>query len=476
MGVLQSGKKLTALLSMQTSVAQLLTEHGVGVLLVTLLLAVLVLVLLLAVRQSRRHARQLAEANERLQIAVRECQKATQEAHAAMREAQKASQAKGSFLSRISHEIRTPLNAVLGFGRMAQAHADQPALLQSDLDKVQMAGQVLLGILNDVLDMAAIESDKLKLERQPFCLGEVIRQVDVLYESQCAQKGLEYRTRHHELSRLQVLGDPLRTQQVLINLLSNAVKFTPPGGWVRFSARLGPCSQGVQWVQLIVQDNGEGMNEEMQKNLFKPFEQEKNSVAGMRVGSGLGLSIVKALVEQMGGHVWVASKKGTGSSFAAELPLELAPQKAVPLLFSDQALRPPHLAGLRVLLVEDSEMNAVLARELIGQTGARVDWAASGAEALHRFHALPPYTYHLVLMDIQMPDMDGCETVRRLRSIPREDVAALPILAMSADCLPADLARARAAGMNGHIPKPIQPRYLYDALKRHWNEGATRCR
>ena len=413
------------------------------------LLVILLGVLAAALAQRHRHVNQLFAANRQLEQAVRETRQ--------------ANQAKGDFLSRMSHEIRTPLNAILGFSSLAGDHLDDPARARDYLQKTQTAGHLLLGIINDVLDMAAIEQGKLKLAAEPFELGGMLDAVDSMYSAQCREKGLAYLPRRSGDLACAVVGDELRTQQILMNLLSNAVKFTPAGGQVALEVKeLEAPGPGVR-LRFAVSDTGEGMSPEMLERLFQPFEQEDGTTARRHGGSGLGLSIVKALVEAMQGTLKVQSEKGKGTRFTVELPFGLpAPGQAA--AGSAGPAEAPRLPGVHILLAEDNEMNALLAQELLGPTGAQVDWAQDGSKALQMFLASPEGYYQLILMDIQMPGMNGYETARRLRAAPRADAPGVPVLAMTADAFKQDVEKAAAAGMDGHIAKPIDPGLLYRAL------------
>lgn len=416
------------------------------------LLAILLGVLAGALAQRHRHVNQLCAANARLEQAVRETQQ--------------ANRAKGDFLSRMSQEIRTPLNAILGFANLASEHLDEPARVQDYLQKTQTAGRLLLRIINDVLDMAAIEQGKLRLAAEPFSLRDMLGAVDSMYAAQCREKGLRYLPEKSGALPPMVAGDELRTQQVLMNLLSNAVKFTPAGGQVGLAVEeVEAGAPGVR-VRFAVSDTGEGMTAEMLQRVFKPFEQEDGTTARRHGGSGLGLSIVKALVEAMQGTLAVDSEKGKGTRFVVELPFAL-PDRAAAHAAGEGGAKAPKLGGRNILMAEDNEMNALLAQELLRPTGAQVDWARDGKEALEMFLASPENHYQLILMDIQMPGMNGYETARRLRAAPRADATAVPVLAMTADAFKEDVEKAAAAGMDGHIAKPIDPGTLYRALADH---------
>lgn len=378
----------------------------------------------------------------------------------ALAQAQTASRAKGDFLARMSHEIRTPLNAVIGMSTLAHDHVDDPARIEDGLDKIDLSSQMLLSTINDVLDMSAIESDKIKIAHEPFDLDELILSLDTVYYAQCQQKGIDFDATSLVPPDEWFVGDQLRLSQVLNNLLSNAVKFTDEGG-VTLSVLQTPISAERAYLEFKVSDTGCGMSPETLERLFQPFEQESAKTAQQHGGSGLGLAIAQNLVGLMHGDIQVTSTKGVGSTFVVTVPLETgtnAPRQAV-----DHDGR-PDLSGRRALVVEDNETNRIVAVGLLGKANVTCDTAANGQEALDLFGSFEPGTYDVILMDLQMPIMDGYEATRAIRACGHPDARTVPIIAMTANAFSEDLSRALGCGMNDRIVKPIDPQRMFDTL------------
>lgn len=384
-----------------------------------------------------------------------------QELAAAAQQAQAASKAKSSFLSRMSHEIRTPLNAILGFTRLA-LQPGKHSCHNEYLQKISYSSELLLGIVNDVLDMSAIESEKLKLDTSPFPLSKILADLHSVYGSQCQEKSISFRLRCTAVEHDILIGDSLRQQQILNNLLSNAVKFTAAGGQITLAISQQQASDdGHTLLELTVTDTGCGMSEQMLAQLFQPFEQEDGSTARKYGGSGLGLSIVKHLVELMDGSISVQSSKGGGSTFTVRLTMPYT-DKIVTDEAAAAAARDLH--GLHLLLAEDNQLNQELCLELLKSRGISCDCAANGQEALELFDNSAPGTYALILMDIQMPVMDGYQSAQAIRSSAHPQARTIPIISLSADAFTEDIKRAFASGMNAHVSKPIIPEELFAAI------------
>ncbi len=413
----------------------------------------------LAHRVSKRTA-ELASANDALKANEAEL-------HDARARAEEPSRWKSDFLANMSHEIRTPMNAVIGMSHLVLS-SSLDAQQRDYVQKIQRAGQHLLGLINDILDFSKIEAGKLDIEAIDYPLHEVLDHVASLVGEKCAAKGLEliFDVAPELPERLH--GDPLRVGQILVNYANNAVKFTERGDIVvRALSTTG--SQGDALLRLEVQDSGIGMTPDQLQRLFRSFQQADSSTTRKYGGTGLGLAICKNLAELMGGRVGVSSKPGHGSLFWVELPLQPARAPAAPAsLHLDEVQQSlASLRGARVLLVDDNDLNQQVGVDLLAQAGVVVDVADNGLQALE---CLARTRYDAVLMDMQMPVMDGLTATRRIRENP--EWAQLPVLAMTANAMTGDRERCLQAGMNDHIAKPIDPPQLMRQLLRWLPAGA----
>ncbi|MDR3310248.1 MAG: response regulator, partial [Oscillospiraceae bacterium] len=402
-------------------------------------------------------------------IRTTELRNRTQELEIQTEAADAASVAKSDFLARMSHEIRTPLNAVIGMTEVAH-RAETIEKKNSSLLEIEAASHHLLGILNDVLDMAKIESGKFQLSDADFLLRTALVEVQHIIEQRCAEKRITLAVNFADLTDYGVVGDKLRLKQVLINLLGNAVKFTPEDGGIRFFADVSEAEESVR-VRFSVTDTGIGISEEQIGKLFNAFEQANETISVRFGGTGLGLSISQNLVRQMGGLIEVTSTLGEGSTFAFELEMPRA------LHLEQQGEAAPESAhdftGKRILLAEDIEINRLILRELLSDTHVGIDEAEDGAQALEMFRAAPAGYYQTILMDVQMPNMNGHEATRAIRALApeRPDAAAVPIIALTANAYKEDIDRALASGMNGHLAKPIDIKEVVAMLERQLLPG-----
>ena len=377
--------------------------------------------------------------------------------------AELASAAKGEFLANVSHEIRTPMNAIIGMADLA-LHGGLQEPQRGYIERVRSSADLLLGILNDILDLSKIEAGKIDIDSVDFDLDDVVRSVSDIVGVRAREQGLALSTDVDAGVPTRLRGDPLRLQQVLLNLMGNAVKFTARG---RVALRVETMSQAIDAVRLrfTVQDTGLGMTADQMSRLFQPFTQADASTSRRFGGTGLGLAISRQLVERMGGLIDVASEPGQGSTFWVELPLGLvAPSaRAAPLLAQRKplvslpgAVDHPELAGLRVLLVEDNEVNQELALTLLERVGIAVTLAGDGRQALS---CLKSGSFDCVLMDCQMPEMDGYTATRLMRQ--EAQWARLPVIAMTANAMAGEREKVLEAGMNDHVPKPVPVSELY---------------
>ncbi len=380
---------------------------------------------------------------------------------ARLKKSEEASQFKSSFLFRMSHEIRTPMNGITGMltlaeNKLAPGHPAVQYLTRAD----ELAAH-LLSLINDILDMSRIEAGKVELENIPFSLRAFGQKLYDMFAKTLDAKGIRYEVNFEELTVDWVIGDELRLGQVVINFLSNAVKFTSEGEVTVTFRQMMLCGDSVDLL-IRVHDTGIGMNPEFISRIFRPFEQEDASTTRRFGGTGLGMAISDQLVKLMGGEIVVESLPGKGSDFSMilSLPITEAPAEAQ----ADEAAQPESAPAkdfpCRILMAEDNEVNAMIAVELLTQKGAQVDVAENGQKAVERFSAQPAGYYDVILMDIQMPVMDGRAATRKIRTLNRPDAASIPIFALSADAFVEDERLSREAGMNGHLAKPID----FDAL------------
>lgn len=377
----------------------------------------------------------------------------------ALRNAKRAGQAKSTFLFNMSHDIRTPMNAVLGFTNIAQKHIDEKEKVEDCLSKIQSSGDHLLHLINDILEMSSIEYGKTTIELAPCNLNQKVERLVAMVQNQMDERELnfEYGT---DIINESVMCDQLRIDQVLLNLLGNAMKFTPKGGKVSFFvSQCGKVDDGRTIYEWRVKDSGIGMDASFQKVMFEPFERERSSTDSGIQGTGLGLSITNSLVKLMGGTISVHSEKNVGTEFVITIPLETLAEG-----FEQKALvkKEYNFEGKRVLLVEDNQLNSEIAEELLRDEGFKVETAGDGAIAVKKIENEEAGYYDLVLMDIQMPNMDGYQATRAIRGLEDPKKANVPIIAMTANAFEEDKRRALECGMQAHIPKPINVTNLFD--------------
>ena len=406
----------------------------------------------------------LEEANRTLESQKAELQRAYQEARL-------ANAAKSDFLARMSHDIRTPINGILGLSEISERYADDPVKLRELRAKSRAAAKHLLSILNDVLDMSKLESGEVELLDEPMDLEEVLDQCREINEPLAVQHQVALRS--GPLAGREdryVLGSAAHVRQILTNIVSNAVKYNRPGGTVDISAGVeaGYDPEHVCF-RVVVADTGFGMSERFLHKLFEPFTREETAQCAHTQGTGLGMAIVKKLVDKMGGTIQVESQVNVGSAFTVALPFRRDSEKraAQPRKAGPRA----DLHGVRILLVEDSPLNREIAVFLLREAGAEVDTAEDGEEALRVFSESPVGHYHILLMDVMMPVMDGCEATRRIRLLNRPDARTVPIVAMTANAFVEDVAKCRAAGMDGHLAKPLDTEKMLSTVASFAKQG-----
>ena len=387
---------------------------------------------------------------------------------AALEIAEKANKAKTDFLSNMSHDIRTPMNAIIGITTLMKNELHQPEKLAEHLGKLETSGQLLLGIINDILDMSRIESGKTTLNVEKMNLPQQISQLDSVIRQQAGQRRQTFTVETH-VQHENVLGDPNRLKQVLMNILSNAVKYTPNGGHIRLEIDELTHTEHYTKYRFVVQDNGIGMSEEFQKHIFEPFERERTSTVSKVQGTGLGMAITKSIVDLMGGTIHVESTTGKGTQFEVvlEFPIDAEAdtvQQAQALPEEEETTSP--LSGMKFLCAEDNAINAEILQMLLETKGASCTICSNGQEIVDAFAGVKPGDYDMILMDIQMPVMDGLEAARRIRSSENPLGRVIPILAMTANAFLEDMQKSKEAGMDEHLSKPVDIDALEQTVKR----------
>lgn len=425
-----------------------MTVIGVGAIALLVIAAVSsALYLVVRFRAGQERIRQQAQTN----AALREAAQAARE----------ASQAKTVFLSHMSHDIRTPINGIMGMADIAIRNRSDQARVSDCLEKITAASHHLLSLVNDVLDMSRIESGKVQLEDKPFYMTALLDGCYSVVAGQALERNLTLRRDFSGITAEPLRGDELHLRQILINILGNAVKFTPEGGEVSFTAADEGIEGGEAALTVVIRDNGIGMSEEFQQKIFEPFSQAEDGGRSKYKGTGLGMSIVKQLLDLMGGTIELQSAPGQGSTFTVRLRL---PIEDAPAPVQEAGDAEMDLTGLRVMLVEDNELNMEIAQFVLEECGVQVALAWNGKEALDLFVEKAEHSFDVILMDVMMPVMGGLDAARAIRASGKADAGTVPIVAMTANAYEEDRRAALEAGMDRHLAKPLERQELIQTL------------
>lgn len=401
--------------------------------------------------------------DQRKQKLYREIKAKNEELKEAVEKAESATQAKTEFLSRMSHDIRTPMNAIIGLTHLAKDENDIKTIKEY-LYNIESASDFLLGLINDILDMSKIENGDLKLKEDVFTREEFSDSISTVIKPLMDAKGINFVFTMNGTPDC-IRADKLRFNQIFFNLLSNASKFTSAGGTVEFITEDLPQKDSLAGLKFIIRDNGTGMSPEFIPHMYDPFSQERSKLSDSTKGTGLGLPIVKSLVDAMGGTITVNSELGVGTEFIIELYFALATPDEITDT-STPASR-ENLKDARILLVEDNEINVYVAKIMLERVGCQVTVAGNGQQAVDTFSVSEPNYFDIILMDIRMPVMDGITATKLIRELEREDAATIPIIAMTADAFEEQQKKTMEAGMTHHLPKPINPSLLYHVLAKY---------
>ena len=379
-----------------------------------------------------------------------------QELKKAKEAAERANVAKTSFLSRMSHDIRTPLNGIIGLLKIDEQHADNRELVDANREKIRVSAEYLLSLINDVLQMSKLENGEFNLEYEALDLNQFSRDVLTIVEMRAAEAGitLEYGKDSDEVKYPYVYGSALHLRQIFVNVYSNAIKYNHVGGRIMTHFKLlGQEGDQVRY-EWQISDTGIGMKPEFLEHIFEPFAQERTDARSIYRGTGLGMSIVKSLIDRMGGTIEVTSEEGVGSTFRIKLSFRIAAKEE--LIEKKERLKEGSVEGLHLLMAEDNELNAEIAKLQLEEAGAEVTVVKDGQKAVELFEKLPAATFDAILMDIMMPVMDGLSATRAIRALEREDAGEIPIIAMTANAFEEDEKKSLEAGMNAHLSKPLK--------------------
>ena len=417
-------------------------------------------VVLVLLRKARK-----AEASAKL--AADDTQKLNDRLETALKKAEEASLAKTHFLNNMSHDIRTPMNVILGYAQLMEDELKEKELpkTKEHLEKLQQSGKLLLSIINNVLDMARIESGKMEIDESYSRIEDLRQSVFTVFDAEAKKKKIAFQYTM-KVEHEHVLTDVTKVKEIFVNILSNAMKYTPSGGSVTVSLEELPCDEpGYMIVRTRISDTGIGMSQDYLTRIFEAFTREQNTTKSKIAGTGLGMSIVKKYVDLLGGTIQVESELGKGSTFTVTLKHKIADES----YYGKGQIENPEtgteiLKGRNILIAEDNDLNAEIAAAILERAGLKTERVENGVQCVNLITKMPAGTYDMILMDIQMPEMDGYEAARVIRQLPDRDKACIPIIAMTANAFEEDRKDAMAAGMNCHMAKPIQVDQLLSML------------
>ena len=411
--------------------------------------------------------RRLTRSNRQLEHALQENKEINEKLEKARRYAERANLSKTRFLANMSHDIRTPMNAIIGLTELMQYHFGEPEVLKRYISKLKSSGQYLLDLLNDILDLSKIENGSMELKIEPMDVGTQIEQIVTIIRPQMSEKKQKLSVQCDCPEFCTVLGDPVRLRQILMNLFSNAVKYTPEGGNIRFIIRENIKTEQKCGYQFVVEDDGIGMTEDFRKHIFDPFTRAEAEVGKIQ-GTGLGMAITKSIIDAMGGRISVESTPGKGSRFYVDISFEICKEQNVPknaekILPEKSEDGLENLEGMRFLCAEDNELNAEILTSMLELEGAECTIYQNGKLLIEAFEKTQPGEYDAILMDVQMPVMNGYEATKKIRNSNNVLGKKIPIIAMTANAFSEDVEQCIEAGMDAHIAKPID----ITVLKKH---------
>ena len=458
---------LTSALAIYDSTADKVTfydfvKDNMLVFLVTIgLFALSIIGIILVLLRKARKAEAVAK------LAASDTKKLNDKLEVALKKAEDASLAKTRFLNNMSHDIRTPMNVILGYAQLMEDELNGKGMPETleHLEKLQQSGNLLLSIINNVLDMARIESGRMELDENYGWIEDIQQSLVELFEDEAKRKNITYHFRMN-VEHGHVLTDITKVEEILVNILSNAIKYTPDGGSVIVNVDELPCDEpGYMIVRTCVRDTGIGMSKEYLTKIFEAFTREQNTTKSKIAGTGLGMSIVKKYVDLLGGTIEVESELGKGSTFTVTLKHKIADESYYEKKYAENPVTGSEtLEGRKILLAEDNDLNAEIAEAILERAGLNIERVEDGIQCVNRITEMPAGTYDMILMDIQMPNMNGYKATQAIRHLPDKDKACIPIIAMTANAFEEDKRDAIAAGMNGHIAKPIQVEKLLSIL------------